>query len=154
MMRIPALLVLAIVYLGLTAAPHAHAGDRGLASAFMCQCGCGLTLASCTHASCGPRDQVLGEIAAMERQGRSPEQITAALVATYGEVILGAPTRRGFNLLAWWGPYGAIAAGAALILGLGLSWVRRPRPVVPAAESDLSPEQRNRLERELRAFQD
>jgi len=138
----------------LVAPHHAHAGDRGLASAFMCQCGCGLTLASCTHASCGPRDQVLGEIAALERQGRSPAQITAALVATYGEVILGAPTRRGFNLLAWWGPYGAMAAGAALILGLGLSWVRRPKAITPDSPPGLSPQQREHLERELAAFND
>jgi cytochrome c-type biogenesis protein CcmH len=143
-----------IVVVLLAAAPHAHAGDRGLASAFMCQCGCGLTLASCTHASCGPRDQVLGEIAALEQQGRSPAQITTALVATYGEVILGAPTRRGFNLVAWWGPYGAIAAGAALILGLGLSWVRRPKQSAPIGSSEMSSEQRERLERELADFRD
>lgn len=142
------------VFVVLAASPHAYAGDRGLASTFMCQCGCGLTLASCTHASCGPRDQVLGEIAALEQQGQSPAQITAALVSRYGEVILGAPTRRGFNLLAWWGPYGAIAAGAVLILGLGLSWVRRPRGSTPAVPPELSPEQRERLARELRAFRD
>jgi len=145
--------MVAAVYLILAApAPHAHAGDRGLAAAFMCQCGCGLTLASCTHASCGPRDQVLGEIAALEQQGRSPAQITTALVATYGEVILGAPTRRGFNLLAWWGPYGAIAAGAALILGLGAAWVRRPKQGAPTDSRELSSEQRERLERELADF--
>jgi len=154
-MRAVWLVVVAVVYLVLAAAaPHAHAGDRGLAAAFMCQCGCGLTLASCTHASCGPRDQVLAQIAALERQGRSPAQITAALVATYGEVILAAPTRRGFNLLAWWGPYGAIAAGAALILGLGAAWVRRPREVAPVGPTELSPVQRERLERELHAFRD
>ena len=153
-MRAMWLMGVVVVVVLLTAAPHAHAGDRGLASTFMCQCGCGLTLASCTHASCGPRDQVLGEIAALEQQGRSPGQITTALVATYGEVILGAPTRRGFNLLAWWGPYGAIAAGAALILGLGLSWVRRPKQSAPIGRSELSPEQRERLERELADFKD
>lgn len=148
------LIAVAVAFVLLAIQPHAHAGDRGLASTFMCQCGCGLTLASCTHASCGPRDQVLGEIAALEQQGRSPAQITAALVARYGEVILGAPTRRGFNLLAWWGPYGAIAAGAVLILGLGLSWVRRPRESIASRPPELSPEQRERLERELGAFRD
>lgn len=154
MMRSAGLVVAAVAFV-LFASPHyVHAGDRGLASAFMCQCGCGLTLASCTHASCGPRDQVLREIAVLERQGRSSAQITAALVATYGEVILGAPTRRGFNLLAWWGPYGAIAAGAVLILGLGLTWVRRPKSIAPADSPDLSAEQRERLERELAAFKD
>lgn len=153
-MRTALLALGAAAFLLLAAPQRTHAGDRGLASAFMCQCGCGLTLASCTHASCGPRDQVLGEIATLQRQGRSPAQITTALVATYGEVILAAPTRRGFNLLVWWGPYGAIAAGAALILGLGLSWVRRPRGVAPAGTPELSPEQRERLDRELRDLRD
>ena len=153
-MRTAWLVVVAAGFVLMAAPRHAHAGERGLASTFMCQCGCGLTLASCTHASCGPRDQVLAEIAGLERQGRSPAQITTALVARYGEVILGAPTRRGFNLLAWWGPYGAIAAGAALILGLGAAWVRRPRGLAPAGPPELSPEQRERLDRELRDFPD
>lgn len=139
----------------LLAAPlhQAQAGDRGLAGTFMCQCGCGLTLASCTHASCGPRDQVLAEIARLQRGGADEAQITAALVASYGETILAAPTRRGFNLLAWWGPYGALAAGAALILGLASIWVRRPRPAGEQAP-ELTPDERQLLDRALERFRD
>lgn len=149
------LLLAAGVLLVLALPPHARAaGDRGLAGAFMCQCGCGLTVASCTHAVCGPRDQMLAEIAKLSRAGRTPAQIRAAFVAQYGEVVLSAPIRRGFNLLAYWGPYWAIAAGALLILALGAAWVRRPKPAPDAVTRELTTEQRALLDRELDRLED
>lgn len=134
---------------------HAHgASDRGLAGQFMCQCGCGLTLASCTHAACGPRDQALAEIARLEQAGRTPQQIQAAMVAQYGEAVLSAPTRRGFNLVAWWGPYAALGTGAVIILALGTAWVRRPRREATIPLPPLTAEQRELLQRELEQFED
>lgn len=150
-----ALALLGVVVWVLLALPyHAHAADRGLAGEFMCQCGCGLTLANCTHLSCGPRDQALAEIARLERSGSTRAEIRAAFIAQYGEGVLAAPLRRGFNLLAYWGPYWAIAAGALLIVGLGLAWSRRPKPAARAPEPVLTPEQRERLDRELRDLED
>lgn len=150
-----ALALLGIVVWVLLALPHhAHGADRGLAGEFMCQCGCGLTLANCTHLSCGPRDQALGEIARLEQAGRTRDQIRSAFIAQYGEGVLAAPLRRGFNLLAYWGPYWAIAAGALLIVALGAAWTRRPKPATPVPETTLTPEQRARLDRELRNLED
>ncbi len=126
----------------------------GLAGEFMCQCGCGLTLASCTHISCPPRDQMLAEIGQLQQTGRTSAQIRAAFIAQYGEGVLAAPLRRGFNLLAYWGPYWAIAAGALVILILGAAWVRRPKAAAATAEPTLTPEQRELLDRELRNLPD
>ena len=159
-----ALLGIGIVALaGLTVAlapAHAHAADAAavkvvvnqMATQFMCQCGCGLTLASCTHGTCGPRDRMLAEIRRLVEGGKTAPEITAALVAQYGEVVLAAPPRRGLNLLAWWGPYAALLAGAVTILLLGAAWTRRPAAQVAASPSALSPEQRRLLDEELRKF--
>lgn len=144
----------AVLVLLVPAAVTRAASDRDLANQFMCQCGCGLTLANCTHAACGPRDQMLAEIARLTRTGKTPAQIQVAFVAQYGEVVLSAPTRRGFNLVAWWGPYAALAAGAVMVVALGLAWVRRPQNSSSPAASALTPEERALLERELEKFKD
>jgi len=137
---------------------HAHAAGDGvqavvnqLATQFMCQCGCGLTLASCTHPVCGPRDRMLAEIRRLVEAGKTPVEITDALVAQYGEAVLAAPPRRGLNLLAWWGPYAALLTGAVVILLLGTAWTRRPAPQA-APPSPLTPEERRLLDEELRKF--
>jgi len=146
-------LVAALGLLLAAAPPHAH-GAQALAGEFMCQCGCGLTLASCTHLACGPRDQALAEIARLERAGKTPGQIREAFLAQYGEGVLAAPLRRGFNLLAYWGPYGAIAAGALLIVALGAAWSRRPKARPAAGTPELTDEQRALLDRELRKLEE
>lgn len=150
-----ALVLVAVLGLLLAGLPrHVHAADRGLAGEFMCQCGCGLTLANCTHLSCGPRDAALAEIARLEGLGQSRGQIRAAFIQQYGESVLAAPLRRGFNLLAYWGPYWAIISGGLAILALAAAWARRPRAVAGVDEPVLTAEQRDLLERELRNLTD
>src|SRR5947208_14446379 len=46
------------------------------------------------------------------RAGDTKSQIKAKLVAQFGEAILAAPPRRGWDLLAWWLPIAGAAAGA------------------------------------------
>ncbi len=152
MSRLISLVVLLLALGGPVAS--VHAADRGLADQFMCQCGCGLTVASCTHASCAPRDQMLAEIARLQAAGKTDDEIRAVFVATYGEAVLAAPTRRGFNLLAWWGPYAALLAGAIAIVALGTAWVRRPRERADRTISALTSEQQALLQRELDQFKD
>lgn len=151
----------AVAALGLLLVPaHAHAADAAtvtatverLATQYMCPCGCGLTLASCTHPVCGPRDGILAQIRRQVESGATPAHITAALVAQYGEQVLAAPPRRGLNLLAWWGPYAALLAGAVAILLLASAWTRRSAVPVAAPASALTPEQRRLLDEELRKF--
>ena len=149
------LVLVAVLGLLLVAVPrHVHAAGRGLAGEFMCQCGCGLTLANCTHLSCGPRDQALAEIARLERLGQNRGQIRAAFIQQYGEGVLAAPLRRGFNLLAYWGPYWVIVSGALMIVALAAAWARRPKTNAGGVEPVLTDEQRELLERELRNLKD
>lgn len=85
------------------------------------------------------------------REGRSPEEIKAYFVSRYGEWVLLAPTRSGFNLLVWALPFVGIAGGVLAVVLVARRWVARgraagagggrPQPVDAAA--------RERLAREL-----
>ena len=82
--------------------------------------------------------------------GQSKQEIKDAMVAEFGQQILAAPPKKGFNLLAWVLPI-VLLLGGALVLGL-LAWrwshAREPRP--PAAR--LSPALERRVDEELARF--
>jgi cytochrome c-type biogenesis protein CcmH len=71
-------------------------------------------------------------------QCSTAEQIKADLVENFGEGILAAPPRKGFDLLAWWLPIGGVVAGAALLAVGVWRWTRtrEPEPVAPATDLD------------------
>src|SRR4029078_192465 len=102
-----------------------------------------------------------GMIAADLRAGRSPEEIRAGFVDAYGEWILLEPPARGIDLVAWVLPFLLLAGGVVVAVVAARRWsgaAARPRPVGPIdglghagghAGSDLSPEERALLDREL-----
>lgn len=146
--------ILAILWATMGAAPQpVTVGDIG--SQIMCTCGCGLTLNSCNHDQCGPRDTMLSNIRQQVGQGRSEKQIIDSLVAQYGEVVLAAPTKQGFNLTAWVTPFVALLAGAAVIYAALRAWVfqgRKPVPQRLLIKEEEQDEYRQRLEKELEEF--
>jgi cytochrome c-type biogenesis protein CcmH/NrfF len=81
--------------------------------------------------------------------GQTGDQILARYVAQYGEKILSSPTHRGFNLLAWYGPYAALLVSAAVLVLMLRRW--QGSRGAPAAETDsaISDSERDRLKREL-----
>jgi len=82
--------------------------------------------------------------------GDSPDAVERELVDEFGPAVLAEPPARGFGLLAWLIPAGALAAAAAAVLAIARAW-RRRTPVDDAA-SEIPPELLRRLERELAAF--
>lgn len=86
--------------------------------------------------------------------GQSPGQIKAFFVERYGEWVLLEPPRHGLNLVPWLVPFLGLAAG-------GWLWIRRfgpgptgASPTFGPAEvpTRLSPEEHERIERELSAL--
>ena len=67
------------------------------------------------------------------------DQIRAELVQNFGAGILAAPPRKGFDLLAWWLPIGAVIAGAALLAFGVWRWSRSARRRRGAASRRLGP---------------
>lgn len=103
-------------------------------------------------------DQIRREITRGIEDGMTKSEIKAGLVAQFGEGILAAPPREGFNLLAWILP---LAGGLAAAVGIAFAarrWLagREPEQAAdPAAngraavlDSDLE----RRLDEELARF--
>src|SRR5262245_37430797 len=96
-----------------------HRAEHGL----MCFCGCAdLTIRTC---SCGTAARVKDDIASRLASGATVDQVIEAYVAQHGEQIRSAPTKQGFNLLAWVVPFAAILAAGGLIVALVRRWQAR-----------------------------
>jgi cytochrome c-type biogenesis protein CcmH len=77
--------------------------------------------------------------------GDTPEQVTAYFVDKYGEWILLAPTRRGFNLLVWIVPFAGLGAGAVIVAFVVRRWSRRGARTPPPVDEAM----RARIAREM-----
>ena len=83
--------------------------------------------------------------------GATKSEIKAELVAQFGPRILAVPPRRGFNLLAWLLPLGAVAIGVPVLGLLAWRW-SRSRADVPDEEPP-DPELERRLDAELARYE-
>ncbi len=91
--------------------------------------------------------QIEAYIAKRIGQCATAQQIESELVANYGQAILAAPPRHGFDLLAWWLPIGGVLAGAALLAVGVWRWSRRRDDDEPPQEpSGLDEETERRLD--------
>lgn len=94
---------------------------RPIEDKLLCQCGCTMGVAVC---DCGTAEQMRKDIRAMMDKGMSEKEILASFVAQYGEKVLNAPTKSGFNWTAWITPFVAVAAGAVILYVLLSRWVK------------------------------
>jgi cytochrome c-type biogenesis protein CcmH len=78
------------------------------------------------------------------QQGKTPEEIRAYFVSRYGEFVLLAPPKRGFNLLLWGLPFLAIAAGACGVYFVAKRWTAQR-----GSEPAVDPEYAERVRRDL-----
>ena len=81
--------------------------------------------------------------------GDSPEQVVQYFVDKYGEWILLAPRRHGFNWLVWAAPYAAVVVGLAIFAFLVRRWTRRRRAAGATPLAPLDPAMRERIRREM-----
>ena len=90
--------------------------------------------------------------------GDTKSEIKDALVAEFGEEVLAAPPKEGFNLLAWLVPLGGGALAAIVIAVLARRWVRGRTPEEeggpsPNGRAPLDPALERRLDDELARFE-
>ena len=139
-------LVALVLLLGITAAaPQTTLPD--VEDEVMCvECGTALNVSQSPVA-----DQERAFIRERIAEGMTKAEIKAALVEEYGPDVLAEPPSEGFNLTAWLVP--AALAGAALlgVVALTRRW-RGSSPVPPATGRELDPEDQQRLDAELAAF--
>lgn len=145
--------ILLIVILSLSPAKANAATVSDISKLFICQCGCNMVLANCSHVECGSREAMTTLIKQKMDQGQTDEQITQFFVTQYGEQVLSAPPKRGFNLLAWVTPFAAIMLGGGVIYILLKKWVKRgTRSQVSAAIDENDEKYQHQLEEELKEF--
>jgi cytochrome c-type biogenesis protein CcmH/NrfF len=97
----------------------------------MCACGCNQILLECNHVGCSYSDRMRAEL--MTALDRDNDDMTLqSFVQKYGPTVLAAPTKTGFNRIAWIMPY------LALVLGLvGVAWIVniwKSRPLLRPAD--------------------
>jgi len=152
-------LLVVLASAALLLAPAAFASERHptlneLENEVMCPV-CNTTLAeSNSDAAKAIEREIQDKISA----GWTKSQIKDFLVQQYGESILAAPPKHGFNLLAWVLPLAGIAV-AALILGVAAwGWTRGradPEPLLAQSangQGPIDPELDRRVDEELARF--
>jgi len=112
-----------------------------------CQCGCVLDIFTCrtTDFTCSVSPAMHGDVLALVDGGYTAPEILNAFQATYGERVLMAPVKSGFNLLGYTMPFLALGAGAIAISAVLRRWKSRTpvpvpvtTPVVSATSDELA----------------
>ena len=133
-----------------------------LSTNLACLCGCGVTLKSCPHESCSFAIPVRKQIWRMIDGGIDRAQIITNLVKARGEVILAAPTFKGFNIFAWITPFILMLIVGFGIVSLLRSWSGKQNLAtaggvseeeLPPKEIDKNDPQYKRLQDELDRFE-
>ncbi|HEV7389905.1 MAG TPA: cytochrome c-type biogenesis protein CcmH [Gemmatimonadaceae bacterium] len=99
-----------------------------------CQCGCNLDVYTCrtTDFACSVSPAMHADVMGLVSGGHSAQEILAAFKAIYGEKVLMAPGKSGFNLLGYWMPFVALGAGAIVVNALLKRW-KTQAPVAATA---------------------
>jgi len=104
-----------------------------------CQCGCNLDVYTCrtTDFACSVSPAMHSDVMGLVAGGHSAPEILAAFKSVYGEKVLMAPVRSGFNLLGYTVPFIALGTGAVVVAALMRRWKRTAvASTVPASHVD------------------
>lgn len=120
-----------------------------------CQCGCVLDVFTCrtTDFSCGVSPAMHRDVIALIDGGYNAAEILGAFQSVYGERVLMAPLKKGFNLLGYIMPFAAVITAGTVATVLIRKWGKRARsePVAaPAAPVDATPAEMEALNAALR----
>ena len=140
------------VSMGQVSSAGAGALLQDLENQLMCKCDdkCGKVLINCT---CSTSDKTRAKFTKMLESGLTVEQIVKMQVDEYGETVLSAPTKFGFNLTAWMTPFVALVAGGFGVRKILQAWVGKKDDSgaveTPESESKVSEKYSKRLKDEL-----
>jgi cytochrome c-type biogenesis protein CcmH len=102
-----------------------------------CQCGCNLDVYTCrtTDFACSVSPAMHSDVMGLVDGGHGADEILAAFKSVYGEKVLMAPVRSGFNLVGYSMPFVALGVGAVVVAALLQRWRSRTPPGVLIAHS-------------------
>jgi cytochrome c-type biogenesis protein CcmH len=139
------------------ASPSMSPDDRdALEHRIKCQCGCTLDVFTCrtTDFTCQVSPAMHRDVMALVDGGYSAPEILDAFVNVYGERVLMAPPRSGFNILAYVLPGIAVSVAAVVIAVVLRRWKARAPVAAPAApklDIDATPDELARIEAAVRS---
>jgi len=94
----------------------------------ICTCGCAQSLLGCDHVGCPNREGEMTQVRDGIAGGQSDQLILDGMVERYGATVLGAPTTKGFDLVAWIMPFAVAAVALIATIFLVRNWAKhQPR---------------------------
>ncbi|MGA2349146.1 MAG: cytochrome c-type biogenesis protein CcmH [Terracidiphilus sp.] len=114
----------------------------------MCTCGCAEILGECNHVGCQNSTGELNELRTGIASGFSDKQILDSFVAKYGAVVLAAPTKEGFDLVAWIAPFAVFAAALLGTILLVRRWSVGKTEVAAGVSDPATDALKDRIRRE------
>ena len=120
-----------------------------------CQCGCVLDVFTCrtTDFSCGVSPAMHRDVLSLVAGGYNAAEIMGAFQSVYGERVLMAPLKKGFNWLGYIMPFAAVIGGGGIVAVLIRRWGARakaePRLATPTG-LEASPEELARLDARMK----
>lgn len=103
-----------------------------------CQCGCTLDVYTCrtTDFTCPVSPAMHRDVMALVDGGYDAAEIREAFMHGYGEQVLMAPVRAGFNWIGYLLPFAVLAGGAAFATMLARKWSHRRSLAAVASPSE------------------
>ena len=116
-----------------------------------CQCGCTLDVYTCrtTDFTCPVSPQMHRDVMALVAGGYTADEILATFRETYGDKVLMAPPRQGFNWAGYIAPFVAVGGGTLVLLALLKHW-HKPETAVAAPTVDATSDELKRLAEAVR----
>jgi cytochrome c-type biogenesis protein CcmH len=118
-----------------------------------CQCGCTLDVYTCrtTDFSCQVSPAMHRDIMALVGGGYDAQEITNAFMSVYGDRVLMAPPKVGFNILGYVLPGISIGIGA-IVLAIVIRGLKRPAVATAGTTGgfDATPEELARIQAAVR----
>lgn len=107
--------------------------ERGL----KCACPCQLDVFTCrtTDFQCGISPAMHSDVVRLIAGGYSADEIVAAFKTVYGERVLMAPVKEGFNIAGYVVPFITLGIGATMLVALLRRWKRETETAEPAVVS-------------------
>lgn len=134
--QIAVLLFTSVIMLG--ASSPSNRFDK-LGHSLMCTCSCGEILLECNHVGCPTSGPMINELHAQLATNLGNHAILEWFAAKYGPIVLAAPIRGGFDLVAWIVPFAVLALGLLAILWLLRHWRDRHMQAATVAMASNAP---------------
>jgi len=120
------LILLTLALFTLLGAGDEPARVNDLGHRMMCVCGCNQILLECNHVGCAYSDRMRAELVAAVDRGENDDLTLQGFVQKYGTTVMAAPTKTGFNRVAWIMPYLVLVLGLVMVTLIVRAWRSRP----------------------------